>query len=88
MLVLCKARVFLGDEVNFKNVFLPCLKLSILIGKVLLKEMAAKEGWGFGKFRRLHSEGGEGWIFGGGQQGWQRKQKRRGVEAMGRQSSF
>lgn len=65
MLVLSNARVFLGDEVNFKNVFLPCLKLSILIGKVLLKEMAAKEGWGFGKFRRLHPERGKGWIIGG-----------------------
>lgn len=50
---------------NLKNVFLPGLKLSILIGKVLLEEMAAKEGWGFGQSRGLHSEAGEGWIIGG-----------------------
>lgn len=45
---------------NFKNVFLPCLKLSILIGQVLLEEMDAREGWGFGQSRGLHSKGGEG----------------------------
>lgn len=80
-LILSKASVFLGDEVHFKTVFLPCLKLSILIGKILLKEMAAKEEWGFGKFRGLHSEAGKGWIIGGRSVGWggaEKTEKERG----------
>lgn len=43
VLFLSKASDFQGDDVNFKTIFLPCLKLSILIGKVLREEMTAKE---------------------------------------------